>query len=205
MDETLTAQNWPRHSRYLPLEFRARAVTVMPGECKYSADGAVFTTLLGSCVSLCLTDPVAGAGGMNHFMLPGDCDSENLISRSARYGGYAMEFLINEVLKLGAVKERLQAKLFGGANFILDVPSVGEKNIEFARFYLASERIPIISSDLGGGCARRIYFSARDGRVMLKRLKGNARRLVERERLFSSRVNAVPSPHEITFFEGIRG
>lgn len=201
MDETLTPQNWPGHTRYLPLELRARAVTVMPGECKYSREGAVFTTLLGSCVSLCLIDSEARVGGMNHFMLPGDYDPDHLVSQSARYGGYAMEFLINEVLKLGAIKQRLQAKVFGGANFMADVPSVGEKNIEFARYYLASERIPIVSSDLGGDCARRIYFSSSDSRVLLKRLKGSVRRLIERERALGNRIIAAPPRHEITLFD----
>jgi chemotaxis protein CheD len=130
----------------------------------------VVRTVLGSCVAVCLRDGRAGVGGMNHFMLPESSCGDAV---SARYGVHAMELLINDCMRAGADRGRLEAKVFGGGH-VLRVRetdgNVPQRNIQFALEFLAVEGIPIISRDLGGYAAREIYFFTDTGRTMLKRL-----------------------------------
>lgn len=118
------------------------------------------STVLGSCVAACLYDPVRGVGGMNHFLLA-DGDGEEAM----RYGAYAMEVLINDLLKLGASREQLQAKLFGGAKMMERLNDIGGENARFARQFLATEGIPIVGESLGGRRARRVEFWPVGGRA----------------------------------------
>lgn len=117
-------------------------------------------TILGSCVAACLYDPVRGVGGMNHFLLA-DGDGQEAM----RYGAYAMEVLINDLLKLGASRDRLEAKLFGGAKIMERLNDIGAENVLFARRFLATEGIPIVGESLGGRRARRIEFWPVGGRA----------------------------------------
>ncbi len=146
--------------------FKSDAVKVLPGEYFVHGSGLVMTTTLGSCIAACLWDRGAGIGGMNHFMLPdGDNDS-------GRYGACAMELLINELMKRGAARARLEAKLFGGAQVIdgMRTLNIGELNTEFAIRYLAAERIPLVSNDLRGSHPRKVCFLPASGKAMVKRL-----------------------------------
>lgn len=120
----------------------------------------VLSTILGSCVAACLRDPHAGVGGMNHFLLPGDENNEGL-----RYGVNAMELLINGLLRRGAQRERLEAKLFGGARLIDGLTDVGEQNAAFAERFLADEGIRRAGGSLGGSRARRVEFWPASGRA----------------------------------------
>ena len=132
------------------------AHTVLQGHFKTSNSSAmVMTTILGSCVSICMYDEDVGAGGMNHFLLPGD---PSKTSSGNKYGVHAMEIMINELLKLGAQKTALKAKVFGGAQMAANLMNIGEQNGAFARGFLHDESIPIISESLGGTQARRIRF-----------------------------------------------
>ncbi len=146
--------------------FKSDAVKVLPGEYFVHGSGLVMTTTLGSCIAACLWDPRAGVGGMNHFMLP---DGQN---DSGRYGAYAMELLINELMKLGAARDRLQAKLFGGAQVIdgMRTLNIGERNTAFAVAYLEAERIPLVSNDVRGPHPRKVCFVPASGKAMVKRL-----------------------------------
>ena len=111
-------------TRYHDKAFGCEAVKILPGEY-FATDGDMaLVTVLGSCVAACLRDPVAGVGGMNHFMLPRD-DTSGALSRSARYGAYAMEVLINQLMRMGARRERLEAKVFGGGNVLADFVDQG--------------------------------------------------------------------------------
>jgi chemotaxis protein CheD len=140
-----------------------RTINVIQGEHAISTDPeAMLTTVLGSCVATCMYDPVARVGGMNHFLLPGD---QGNASSSMSYGLNAMELLINGLLKEGAMKGRLQAKIFGGARMMKGLSDIGQKNSEFARTFLHRENIPCISDSLGGEMARRIRFWPTDGRA----------------------------------------
>jgi len=141
-----------------------RTSYIVQGEYRVSRDPSeVLSTVLGSCVAVCLWDPSAKVGGMNHFLLPaapGQGDAKML-----RYGAHAMEVLINEVLKLGARRKALQAKLFGGANVTDVLGPIGQANATFALTYLSDEDIPCIAKSLGGTQARRIVFRPVTGHV----------------------------------------
>ncbi len=165
----------------------ARSVAVVQGEYRVSADPkAVLSTVLGSCVAVCLYDPARRIGGMNHFLLPFGPDSST--GKPVRYGIFAMEMLINALMKEGASKGRLQAKLFGGAQITAGLRDIGKANADFARDFLRTEGIPSLSESLGGPNARRIAFWPASGaaRVMLV---PNVDRLVPEER--AKRTNAA--------------
>jgi chemotaxis protein CheD len=114
----------------------------------------VLSTILGSCVAACLRDPLAGVGGMNHFLLPGRSDS----NEGVQYGAYAMEVLINALLKRGARRDRLEAKLFGGARMVQGLTDIGSQNAQFARTFLEHEGIAYLGGSLGGSSARRLLY-----------------------------------------------
>ena len=153
---------------YREVAFNADAVKVMPGEYFVHSEDLVITTTLGSCIAACLWDSRMRVGGMNHFMLP-EGDSADA---SGRYGSYAMELLINEMMKLGARRETLQAKIFGGAQVMHNFTTlnVGERNTRFVQDYLATERIPVVSEDVLDIYPRKVVFFPVTGKVMVKRL-----------------------------------
>ena len=157
---------------YFDSAFHCPAVKVLPNEYYVAAgEDIMISTVLGSCVAACIRDPRAGVGGMNHFMLPeGDGDSPS--SATMRYGAFAMEVLINELLKAGAARERLEAKVFGGGAVLsaMQQLNIGERNARFVLNYLNTEGIPVLAQDLGDVHARRIGYFPRDGRVMVRRL-----------------------------------
>jgi chemotaxis protein CheD len=141
-------------------------VHVIQGEHAVSADpDTLLTTVLGSCVAACLHDPVAGVGGMNHFLLAETSDGARFRDEEMRYGAFAMEVLINDLMKLGARRDRLEAKLFGGAKLFDSLNDVGAANAAFARRFLEDEGIPIVASSLGGRRARRVEFWPGAGRA----------------------------------------
>ncbi len=149
-------------------------VTIHIGEYHVSREPTVIYTLLGSCVAACLYDPLARIGGMNHILLPGRADF-NDHGDATRFGVNAMELLINGIMKLGGNRLKLRAKLFGGAGVIhswrSDLFKIGKRNAEFAVEFLETERIRIVSRDLGGEKSRRVYFHTDTAEVFLKRMK----------------------------------
>jgi chemotaxis protein CheD len=141
-----------------------RTTAIIEGEHAVSSDPAtVLSTLLGSCVAVCLHDPVASVGGMNHFLLPGE-QASHAQRRAERFGAHLMEALINDLMMRGARRERLQAKIFGGANILRGLSDVGAQNAAFAKRFLHHEGIRIIAEDLGGARARRVQFWPASGR-----------------------------------------
>ncbi len=133
-----------------------RQIHVVQGAYEATGDPEiVLTTILGSCVCTCLTDPIARVGGMNHFLLP---DGEDLSFGKMRYGLHAMELLINELLKIGAKRQRLEAKLFGGAGMHGGLGKIGQANGEFALKFLETESIKLVGRSLGGTQARRVRY-----------------------------------------------
>ena len=132
----------------------------------------MLTTILGSCVAVCMRDPKTGVGGMNHFLLP-EGRAEGL-DEGRRYGAYAMELLINELLRSGARRERLEAKLFGGARMFGGLSDVGASNAAFAEKFLRDEGIPIVGSSTGGTEARRVQYWPTTGRAQQKTVTDNA-------------------------------
>jgi chemotaxis protein CheD len=147
--------------------FQHDAVKVLPGEYYVTADDMLIMTVLGSCIAACLWDPRVRVGGMNHFMLP-----EGGGDTSGRYGSYAMELLINEMMKLGARREHMQAKVFGGGQVMhtFTTMNVGERNTQFVLDYLQTERIAIISKDVLDIHPRKVCYFPATGKAMCKRL-----------------------------------
>lgn len=144
------------------------AVKVLPGEFFVHDEDVAITTTLGSCVAACLHDRTAGVGGMNHFMLPDAADS----AAPGRFGAFAMELLINELLKRGARRQSLEAKVFGGGQLMKSLAGtlIGEKNVAFVHSFLAREGIPVLARDVLDVCARKICMLPRSGRVLCRRL-----------------------------------
>lgn len=159
--------------RIFDRDFQQEVWKILPGQYHAESGTVGITTVLGSCVSTCLWDPLRHIGGMNHFMLPGDNGNVGSpVAKSARFGVYAMELLINEMLKLGADRRRLVAKVFGGGRVLQGFGSldVGARNCEFVLDFLQVEGIPVLAQDLLERYPRKIHFSPRSGRVLLKRL-----------------------------------
>lgn len=160
-------------------------VQITQGDCYVTSNAReVLTTILGSCISACIRDPEVGIGGMNHFLLP---EGEGSDRDAQRYGVNAMEVLINGILTCGGARDRLEAKLFGGANVIAALSDVGSRNVEFARRYLNDEGIRVCGGDVGGSSARRVQFWPVDGRARQLAIVDDTKRLVERE-LSSARL-----------------
>jgi len=153
---------------YFDHHFQYDAVKVLPGEYFVSNEEVVIMTVLGSCIAACIWDNKAQVGGMNHFMLP-DGDSDDAFGR---YGSYAMELLINEMLKSGARRESMQAKIFGGGQVMhtFTTMNVGERNTQFVLDYLQTERIPVVSKDVLDIYPRKVCFFPVTGKAMVKRL-----------------------------------
>ena len=148
-----------------------KMVRIHIGEYYASRNPIVIYTLLGSCVAVCLFDPVRRIGGMNHILMPGKADMK-YFDASARYGINAMELLINRIMNLGGSRRRIVAKVFGGARTLPTISedvSMGKKNIEFVVEFLKNETIRIVGKDMGGTQSRRVYFHADTGEVFLKR------------------------------------
>ena len=171
----------------LPPEFdRGVVTTVHQGDCLVSGEADLtYSTVLGSCVSACIRDLVAGVGGMNHFLLAEQSGSaRDRYGASARYGAFAMEQLINRVLTRGTGrKANLEIKVFGGGKINAALDDVGAKNIEFVREFLANEGYVVAKEDLGGTYARRVMFKPASGRAFVKRLDNAANASIAREEL----------------------
>lgn len=195
-------------NRYYDRHFSCDAVKILPGEYYATTDDTLIVTVLGSCVSVCLRDTKLNIGGMNHFLLPSD-DSVNIssvsvsVSESARYGVYAMELLINQMLKLGADKSRLEAKIFGGGNVLrgLTLNSVGERNAEFVVDYLKAESLPIVASDLLDQYPRKVYFFPDTGKVLVRKIKSlHNSTIIDRESEYRMRIKQAKPSGEIDLF-----
>jgi chemotaxis protein CheD len=144
----------------LPIQKR---IPVIQGDCLVTADpNVLYTTVLGSCIAVCMFDSHAKVGGMNHFLLPGSTD---LNSKDMRYGVNSMELLINGVLKLGADRSNLQCKIFGGGEMRKSFTNIGVSNQKFTREFLKAEGFPCVAENLGGTLARKLQFSPCDGKV----------------------------------------
>jgi len=151
------------------LEGNSKRINLVQGEYKVSADpSVVFSTILGSCVGACIRDPVAGVGGMNHFLLPG---AEN---DSERVGVHLMELLVNGLMRQGASRDRLEAKIFGGARMMQGLSDIGKKNTEFAKRFLTHEGIRLVGGDVGGDRGRRLHFWPVTGRARQSYIVGVA-------------------------------
>ena len=159
---------------YFDREHNSEAAKILPGEYFATGREMVLVTVLGSCVCACIRDKLSGIGGMNHFMLPDSGqDQSNPLGESARYGIYAMEILINQLLKMGAKRCNFEAKVFGGGSVLrgFTVANVGERNAEFVLQFLKTEKITVAAQDLLDIYPRKVYYFPSTGLVRVKKLK----------------------------------
>jgi chemotaxis protein CheD len=170
--------------------FRNDAVKVLPGEYFVHDDDLLIMTTLGSCIAACLWDRERRIGGMNHFMLP-DSGAGSSGADAGRYGSYAMELLINELIKRGATRSTMEAKVFGGGAVVSGMNSinVGERNTAFVLDYLRTERISVVSKDVLDIYPRKVCFLPKSGKAMVKRLAStNTEMLAAQERAAASQA-----------------
>jgi len=189
---------------YYDRTFDCDAAKILPGEYYYTPKDMLIVTVLGSCVSACIRDRVSGLGGMNHFMLPdGGGDAGSPVSASMRYGTYAMEVLINDLLKAGARRENLEAKVFGGGAVLrgFTAINVGERNAAFVMSFLKTEHIRVVAEDLNDIWPRKVYFFPRTGKVLVKKLmQTHNDTLARRELDYASRLKVQPVGGDIDLF-----
>ena len=170
--------------------FPHEIASILPGEFFVSKEPMVVYTVLGSCISACIRDPLIGVGGMNHFMLPEPKDmAHDSWGESTRYGSFAMESLINEILKRGGHRSRLEIKLFGAGKIYEGNIDVGANNAKWVLQYLKSEGLIVVKTDLGDVFPRKVYYHTDSGRVLMKRIERVKNRTIfERENQYAEKI-----------------
>ena len=190
---------------YFDREHNTEAAKILPGEYYATARNMVLVTVLGSCVCACIRDRVNGVGGMNHFMLPhSGQDRNNPLGASARYGAYAMEILINQLLKMGAKRSNFEAKVFGGASVLrgFTVNNVGERNAEFVTQFLKTEKIPVVAQDMLDVNPRKVYYFPATGLVRVKNLKQvHNDTIISREAEYNTRLQYAKLEGDVELFD----
>jgi chemotaxis protein CheD len=184
------------------------AAKILPGEYYVTSRNEVIVTVLGSCISACIRDPVALVGGMNHFMLPNGSQSDRTrwagldLSAATRYGNFAMEHMINDILKHGGRRERLEVKIVGGGRIISNMTDVGRRNIEFVEQYLSCEGLRVVGRDVGGVFPRKAYYWPQTGGGMVKKLGSlhNAT-ILDRESEYMHVIAQQPVAGEVELFD----
>ena len=198
-------------NRYWDRTHGVWAAKILPGEFYVSTHGEMISTVLGSCISVCIRDVNKGIGGMNHFMLPQNTEfssdnwGSNPITSASRYGNWAMEYLINAILKRGGEKKNFEVKVFGGGQMMAKMTDIGQKNILFVYQYLAAEQLKIKASDVGDIFARKVLFFPDTGCVKVRRIKNvKNETIVQREAAYEKSVevesSAVPNANNIELF-----
>jgi len=189
---------------YFDRNFEIEAVKILPGEYYVTTRDMALVTVLGSCVAACIHDRTMGIGGMNHFMLPDERrDGGDILGSSARYGTYAMEIMINELLKMGAKRSNLEAKVFGGGNVLrgFTVSQVGQANADFVVDYLRKEHIKVAAQDLLDIFPRKVYYFPRSCRVLVKQLRSvHNDTIIEREQAYRARLKMARIQGDVELF-----
>ncbi len=179
------------------------SIKILPGEFYVTNENERVETVLGSCISACVRDPIAGVGGMNHFMLPvnkGQAAQAEL-SGANRYGNYAMENLVNALLHKGARRERLEFKIFGGGRIMDSSNNVGWYNIGFAFDYIYTEGFKIVSQDIGDIYPRKVLYYPLTGRVRVRRLNAmHNQSLADQENRYINNIESKPVEGEVELF-----
>ncbi|PCI43574.1 MAG: chemotaxis protein CheD [Proteobacteria bacterium] len=179
---------------------------LLPGEYYVTTQSEAVVTVLGSCVSACVRDRVFGIGGMNHFMLPiheGERATwqGGIVDNITRFGNYAMEHLINDILSHGGMRKNLEVKVFGGGRIVRGLSDIGACNARFVLDYLKEEKIPVVSQDLNGDYPRKLYYFPKTGRVLMKKLAClHNDTLVEREKKYFRDIEDAPVGGEVDLF-----
>ncbi|MDX1694629.1 MAG: chemoreceptor glutamine deamidase CheD [Ketobacteraceae bacterium] len=201
-------------NRYWDKRQGVYAAKILPGQFYVSREGEMVVTVLGSCISACIRDPVNRVGGMNHFMLP--IQRNNMspsgvasltpgsVSEAARYGNWAMEYLINEILKNGGERGNLEVKVFGGGKVLshMNQIDVGKQNIDFVRLYLEQEGFRVAAHDVGGPFPRKVLYFTDTGSAKVRKLRSVSNETVyEREVSYQQNINSEPATGSIELFD----
>lgn len=193
-------------NRYWDRSREMYAAKILPGEFYVTTNNELIATVLGSCVSACIRDPVFGIGGMNHFMLPLQAGEGSMWERSGlglatRYGNYAMEHLVNEILKHGGMRKNLEVKVFGGGKILAQMTDVGEKNIRFVLDYINTEGLKLLSQDLGDIYPRKVQYHPKSGKVFIKKLRSlHNDTITAREREYMRTISSTKQEGDIDLF-----
>jgi len=194
-------------NRYWDTDRAMPAAKILPGEYYVTGQQELITTVLGSCVSACIRDRIFGIGGMNHFMLPISTDgkgwggADDLLSNATRYGNYAMEHMINDILKHGGHKRHLEAKIFGGGQIMENLSDVGSRNIEFVRSYLKTEGIRLLNESVGDIHPRKVVYIPATGKAYVKRIKHlHNGTVIEREAAYRQELASQPVTGGVELF-----
>jgi chemotaxis protein CheD len=192
-------ESYTRHKGAPGQEMRIR---INPGGHYVTSHNELLVTVLGSCVAACIRDPVAGIGGMNHFMLPqSDSGIWGIASASMRFGNFAMEKLINDILNQGGHRDSLEIKVFGGAAIICNMAPIGTRNADFVECYLREEGLPIAARSLRGAHARRIHYHPLTGRVRMLEMPRDELVVARIERTYGETLRSEPVAGSIELFE----
>ena len=201
----LTLPGFEQIKRAWNSTFDASSARLNPGEYYVTKNNEAIYTTLGSCVSACIRDRITGIGGMNHFMLPASIDDGRWkvagLGAATRYGNFAMEHLINEILKNGGIRKNLEVKLFGGGRIISNMVDVGKRNIDFARDYINTEGLQVTSEDVGDVFPRMVVYFPVSGKVRVKRLRSlHNNTIVDQETEYLHTIEKKPVSGEIELF-----
>ncbi|HEX5336807.1 MAG TPA: chemoreceptor glutamine deamidase CheD [Gallionella sp.] len=185
--------------------YETYAARLLPGEYYVTQNHEGVYTTLGSCISACIRDRVSCIGGMNHFMLPASADADGWkstsLSAATRYGNFAMEHLINVILKNGGKRQNLEVKLFGGGRILANMTDVGMRNINFARDYIATEGLKVVAEDVGDVYPRMVVYFPATGKVRVKRLRSlHSNIIVAEETRYLSAIENQPVGGDIELF-----
>jgi len=175
---------------------------ILPGEFYVTGHNEAITTILGSCISACVRDPKAGLGGMNHFMLPVDKGATvTQQTEAARYGNFAMEQMINDILRNGGNRDNLEVKIFGGGRVMKGMTDVGKKNIQFVKEYIEMEGLKLLAEDVGGNYPRKVMYLPKTGKVKMKKLLNRHNDTVEtRDESYFDKITHQKNEGEIELF-----
>ncbi|MET1255054.1 chemoreceptor glutamine deamidase CheD [Aliikangiella maris] len=177
---------------------------ILPGEYYVTSHNEVITTVLGSCISACVRDKTVNIGGMNHFMLPiSNTNSDDFKNGSAeRYGNFAMEKMINDILRNGGRRENLEIKVFGGGRVMHGMTDVGKRNIQFIQEYIQLEGLKLLSEDVGGIYPRKVMYMPRSGKVLIKKLYSKHNATIEqRDETYFTQITKDDVKGEIELFD----
>lgn len=192
-------------NRYLDRTRNKYSAKILPGEYYVTMEDEYIATVLGSCVSACIRDKVVGIGGMNHFMLPKSSAEKDgkdaLLSEAARYGSYAMEHMINDILKNGGKRENLEVKITGGGRIIANMTNIGQQNIAFVREYIKTEGLLLLGEEVGDIYPRKVLYHPRTGKVSIKKLRSMHNDTVqEREKAYLATIDKKPVTGDVELF-----
>ena len=182
-------------NRFWDRQRKLYVAKIKPGEYYVTLGGELVGTVLGSCVTACIRDSVTGVGGMNHFMLPHHVSGDpnvwagTQVNAATRYGNYAMEHLINDIITHGWRRDQLEVKIVGGGKILPNMTDVGARDVRFVEEYIRTEGLTLIGEDVGGIHPRKVLYDPETGRSWLKRLRSlHNDTIVKRERKYVDEV-----------------